>query len=328
MKSISYYLLIGLLIASFYTQTYAQDVHLTQFYHATTYINPAFVGTTPHYRATALYRNQWSGLSDYQFGLASFDYNLSDANSGLGFLTTFEKNSATGFSNMTFNGQYSYRIKLGKTLMLNLGLQASFLSRSIDFSNLKFEDQLLSGTATRENLPSGTKNAFDVSSGLLLYSEKIWFGLSAHHLTRPSMSLLGSEDALNMKISVHTGGKFVLDGSSNESVALMPSIIYLNQNSYQQMMVGTNLLLKPLIIGIWYRGFPLSSSSLGTINQDAIALFAGFTTNGWNVGYSYDITISGLQGSGGSHEITLSYAPWQDIRNRRGTGHIPCPITF
>ncbi len=322
---------IGLaIIVIFSTKIVAQDTHLTQFYHATTYINPAFAGTTPHYRATVLYRNQWSGIPDYQFGLASFDYNWDEAQSGLGFFATYENNGSTGFSNMTFNGQYSFSSKITDNLMLNLGVQASFMSRSLDFSRLKFEDQIRLGVAgvTAERLPSATKNVFDVSGGALIYSSKLWFGLSAHHLNRPSMSILGSEDKLPMRLSAHAGGKFILDDDRYANLVLMPALIYTNQAPFQQLMAGTNLLFKPLIAGIWYRGMPFLSSTLGTTQQDAVALFTGFTTDGWTVGYSYDFTISGLTGAGGSHEITVSFAPLQDTRNKRGTSHIPCPITF
>jgi type IX secretion system PorP/SprF family membrane protein len=323
-----FFILLTLLFVATIGNMVAQDMHLTQFYHATTYINPAFAGTTPHWRATALYRNQWSGIPDYQAGLASFDYNWDENNSGVGFFTTYEKNGSSGFSNMTFNGQYSFRFQLTNKLMVNLGVQASFLSRSLDFSSLRFEDQIISGGATIEKFPTGTKNSFDVSGGALMYSEKIWFGVSVHHLTRPSMSILGSEDVLNMRLSAHFGGKFVLDDSRYQNLVLMPAAVYMNQASFQQMMVGTNLLFKPLIAGVWYRGFPLQSTPAGSLQQDAIALFAGFTTNGLTVGYSYDFTISGLRGGGGSHEITVSFAPLQDTRRKSGTSHIPCPVSW
>lgn len=323
-----YRIFIAIVIFVIPSYILAQDTHLTQFYHATTYVNPAFAGTTPHWRATALYRNQWSGIPDYQFGLASFDYNWDNANSGIGAFTTYEKNGSTGFSNMSLNGQYSFRFRFSNALMMRLGVQASYISRSIDFGALKFEDQLLTGGATAERLPSGTTNTFDVSGGALIYSEKVWFGVSAHHLTRPSMSLLGSEDKLAMRISAHFGGKFVLDDDRYQNLVLMPAAVYLNQASFQQMMVGTNLLFKPMIAGVWYRGFPLQSTPLGSMQQDAIALFAGFTTSGWTLGYSYDFTISGLRGGGGSHEITLSFAPLQDYRRKTGTDHIQCPISF
>lgn len=309
------------------TYVFAQDTHLTQFYYAPTYVNPAFAGATPHWRATALYRNQWSGIPDYQFGLASFDYNWDDANSGVGMFSTYEKNGSSGFSNMTLNGQYSFYFRVSNKLMMRLGAQASYVSRSIDFGALKFEDQLLTGGATAEKLPTGTTNAFDVSGGALIYSNKIWFGVSAHHLTRPSMSLLGSQDVLNMRLSSHIGGKFVFGDPHYENLVLMPAIIYMNQASYHQMMAGTNLIFKPMIVGAWYRGFPLLSTPLGKAMQhDAVALFTGFTASGWTLGYSYDFTISGLRGGGGSHEITLSYAPLQDYRRKKGTKHIQCPF--
>ena len=331
MKTLCYYLLVGLVgTFIFGTQSFAQDLHFTQFYHLPTYINPALAGTTPHYRATALYRNQWAAIPDYQVGVASFDYNLDEVNSGIGFFTTYERNGSTGFSNTTFNGQYAFKMQFTDNLILNLGVQASFMSRSLDFSRLKFEDQIRLGISgvSAEKLPSATKNAFDVSGGAVLYSEKLWVGLAVHHLTRPSLTILGSEDKLPIRISLQMGGKFALDDERYSNVVVMPAFIYLNQSPFQQMMVGSNLLLKPLIVGAWYRGMPFISTPSGATQQDAIALFAGFTTNGWTVGYSYDFTISGLAGAGGSHELSLSFSPAQDMRRKRGTSRIPCPVTL
>jgi type IX secretion system PorP/SprF family membrane protein len=319
--------MISLVLAFSTTLALAQDVHLSQFYSLPTYFNPAFTGATPHYRATVLYRNQWAGLPDYQFGTASFDYNWTDANSGIGGYFTYEKNTATGFQNMTFNGLYAFSFVITPKVQLRMGLQGTFGSRSIDLSNLIFQDQLQNGGATAEKLPTSTVNFFDVSAGGVIYSKNLWLGVSAYHLTKPSLSLLGSADGLPWRMSAQVGGKFNLNPDQGD-ITLMPALLYLNQNSFQQLMLGTNVMIKPLIFGAWYRGFPLKGNTLGSINQDALAFFAGFTANNWLVGYTYDLTISSLRGSGGSHELCISFAPKFDDRLRRGTNHIPCPITF
>lgn len=307
--------------------TYAQDVHLSQFYNLPTYFNPALTGATPHYRATVFYRNQWAALPDYQFGAASFDYNWTDAKSGIGGYFTYEKNTATGFQNMTFNGLYAFGLQLADGLQLRMGLQGSLASRSIDFSTLVFQDQLQTGGGTAEKLPRSTTTFFDVSAGGVLYSEKFWIGASLHHLTKPSISLLGGTDKLAIRMSVQAGGKFNLSPQQGD-ITLLPALLYLNQNTFQQVMIGSNVMAKPLIFGVWYRGFPIQTTPLGSLQQDALSFFGGLTIKDWVVGYAYDLSISKLKGSGGSHEISLTFAPKFDNRMRNNTLHIPCPISF
>jgi type IX secretion system PorP/SprF family membrane protein len=305
----------------------AQDVHHTQFFHTPTYMNPAMVGTTPHYRVTALYRNQWAGIPNYQQGFLSFDYNIDEYSSGIGFTTQYDRNAASGLTNMNFAGQYAFYFSITPKLNMRMGGQVAYLSRSIDFSKLVFQDQLQNGGATAEKLPNNTVNVLDVSVGGVLYTEKFWAGAAIHHLNRPSWGFLGAEDKLPMKMSVHIGGKIILDGQQEE-VYLLPSLQYQMQPPFNQFIAGTNLVVQPLVFGLWYRGTPWQSTPNGTVLQDAFAGYTGIKFDNMMIGYSYDLTISPLVGGGGSHELSITYAPRFDKRHKRHTNSILCPISY
>ena len=58
---------------------------------------------------------------------------------------------------------------------------------------------------------------------------------------------------------------------------------------------------------MWYKGLPFPENKI-IIDHDAVAIIVGVEVDDFNIGYSYDITVSGLAGySGGSHEISLQY---------------------
>jgi type IX secretion system PorP/SprF family membrane protein len=321
---------ITLLMAAFFLVSLlsvAQDVHHTQFFNTPTYMNPAMAGTTPQYRLTALYRNQWSGIPNYQQGFLAFDYNIDEFSSGIGFTAQYDRNASSGLTNMNFAGQYAFYFSITPQLNMRMGGQVAYLSRSIDFSKLVFQDQLQNGGVTAEKLPNNTVNVVDVSAGAVLYTEKFWAGTSIHHLNRPSVGFISGEDKLAMKMSAHIGGKIILDGQQEE-VYLLPSLQYQIQPPFNQMIVGTNLVVQPLVLGAWYRGTPWASTPNGTMLQDAFAGYAGIKFDNMLIGYSYDLTISPLVGGGGSHELSITYAPRFDRRHKKHTNSIICPISY
>src|SRR5258706_13582709 len=75
----------------------AQDPEFSQYYAAPLYLNPAFTGTTDDHRFIMNYRNQWPNIArGYQTLAVSYDYNLYQYNSSVGFLATVDKAVTSG----------------------------------------------------------------------------------------------------------------------------------------------------------------------------------------------------------------------------------------
>ena len=75
----------------------AQDPEFSQYYAAPLYLNPAFAGTSTDHRFIANYRNQWPNIArGYVTTAISYDYNLYQYNSGVGFLATLDKAGTAG----------------------------------------------------------------------------------------------------------------------------------------------------------------------------------------------------------------------------------------
>jgi type IX secretion system PorP/SprF family membrane protein len=293
------------------------------------YLNPAFAGTTPHYRLAAVYRNQWPSIPGaYQVNQFSFDFNWDYYDSGIGVLLTQDRLGLQALSATTVAFQYAYQVNLSRSWALRMGLQAGVQGRSADFSRYIFEDQLINGGATAEEFARLPVIMPDFSAGGLLFNKNFWFGFAAHHLLRPSQSLLDTRDRIERRFSFHTGFKILIDEFSENTTSLAPALLYQRQGIFDQLDMGVNFYYKPLLLGLWYRGLPVRQNIVRMMNQDAIALLAGVNVKGLMVAYSYDITISSLNRSGGAHEITVSYQPWYDRRNKRGTKHINCPVFF
>ena len=324
--------LAGLILCS---KLYAQDPQYSQFYAAPLFLNPAFTGSAKNLRATMNYRNQWPSLSA-NFTTASFsaDYYLDRFRSGVGLLVTTD-NQFSNLKTTDIGATYAYHLKINEGLAVNMGLQGSYVTRSVDFYNLTFGDQLTSrgpnGLPSFDPIASlgPTIKYVDFSGGLLVYGESFWAGASVHHINQPNQSLTGGAAPLPMKISVQAGYKIPLgdyelgNGTGdewNKEKSISPAILYKKQGPYDQLDVGLYLTYSPIVVGLWYRGLPIKKYQDGVNNHDALVFLLGYRQDNFAVGYSYDATISSLgAASGGSHEISLTYT--FDINQDRKPSH-------
>lgn len=322
----------------------AQDIQFTQFYAAPLYLNPAFAGSSMDPRVISNNRIQWTGLGiSKSFNTYAFsaDHFISRYKSGVGLIATYSSAGTGHLKSVDIGGQYSYHIDITNQWKLRPGLQASFVSRSIDFNRLLFGDQIYKdGQApiSQDQFGSETVNFFDFSSGFLLYNRNLWIGMAAHHLNTPNQSLSGVKSKLPLKYAIHGGYKIFITSKSlikknygrQPEASISPAFSYKAQGNFDQLDVGLYFYFEPLILGAFYRGIPLFKSyEKGYANNDAIAALIGFKLNGFTFGYSYDITISKLAvyNSGGSHEISLCYIfdIFEKKRMDKSRKRLPCP---
>jgi type IX secretion system PorP/SprF family membrane protein len=316
----------------------AQDPEFSQYYAAPLYLNPAFSGTASDHRFIANHRNQWPSISNgfvtYAF---SYDYNLANVNSGIGFLLTTDRAGTANMRSTQFNFQYAYRVQLADKWVLSSGLNFGVGFRSIDYNKLIFYDQL---EFNQGNAPSddpaayslGNTSYFDFGAGGLVYSRKVWLGFAISHLNRPNRSLIDEVAEIPVKTSVHGGVRIPLYHGlmkRDRVAAIMPSFVYKQQGRFDQLDIGTYFLYEPVVLGIWYRGIPIKQNVRDNISQDAVVVVLGFQLEKMEISYSYDVTVSELGPStGGTHEIALKYNldVFRGGKTKKKEKYIPCPV--
>ncbi len=292
----------------------AQDPQFTQFYAAPMYLNPAFTGVTYEHRFVANYRNQWPGIKKaYQTYMASYDYNLSDLNSGLGITVMQDRAGTAGLTHTQFGVNYAYHFKISKFAEIRMGANLNYNMKRLDFSKLKFNDQINSGSSISLDAANYEQlNFMDFAAGALLNSTEYWLGLSTKHLTQPNSSLIGDRVPLPLTISLHGGYRFIIEQKSKDLKRYVsPAFNYRHQQKYDQLDIGVYYYHLPLNVGLWYRGLPFKKYEATYSSRETIAVLVGFDITDYNlrVGYSYDLTISklGISNSLGGHEISLIY---------------------
>ncbi len=295
----------------------AQDPQFTQFYAAPMYLNPAFTGLTYEHRFAANYRNQWPGIKTaYNTYMASYDYNLSSLNSGIG---AFVLQDRAGTSNLvtTMGGvNYAYRIKLGKYAEARGGVSLVMNQKKIDYTRLIFNDQFITGSSVSQDAVQADKiSYFDMAVGGLFNSTNYWFGFAARHINQPNASMVGNIDALPVSASLHGGYRFIISARGSGKTKLeefvSASVNLRSEQKYSQLDIGAYYFKSFVNVGIWYRGLPLKHYKLGYPNRESVALLVGLEVpdKNFRVGYSYDVTVSSLKinNTQGSHEVSIVY---------------------
>jgi type IX secretion system PorP/SprF family membrane protein len=310
-----------------------QDIHLTQFYSNPVYLNPAFTGAGICSRLAGTYRNQWPAISNgYVSYIFAADHFISKSNSGIGIIFSNDVAGSGSLRTTSAMASYAYEARLSRKLVFRAGLQAGAGFKSINMNKLLFGDQIARGgnVTTIENAPQ-TAKYFDSNAGVLLYSKDFWIGVSAFHLNRPNEALLATTNStLPVKMSVHGGVKILINkahkGDESGKAYITPAFHYRHQEKFDQLDLGFYFTKSVINIGLWYRGIPmLKAYKAGYSNNDALSFLIGFTTDKFNIGYSYDYTISRLSGNtAGAHEVCLSYqfcAP----KKKKYRLIVPCP---
>lgn len=326
------------------TDLKAQDPQFSQFYAAPLYINPAFTGASGYTRLGVNYRNQWPNLQS-SFKTFSFymDHYLYGANSGIGLIVTTDREGTAGLKSTSIGGSYAYQLKINDNLVFRPGIQYSFVNRNAGFQDLVFANQIdpITGAIDRTITDPSIANqdlsiSFgDVSVGGMLYSRRLFFGAALQHLTEPNQSLIDGDSPLPQRLTIHGGIKFNLgNGPLRKDLtytyaerSITPVFQYKTQGQFSQLDVGAFLHLEPLNLGVHYRGVPFKQFN-NFPNNEAIIFSLGVTTNNFNIGYSFDYTISelGIE-AGGAHEFSMSYFLDfnKPVKVPRDRWRIPCP---
>jgi type IX secretion system PorP/SprF family membrane protein len=324
------FLLISITITSL--GVLAQDAQFTQFYAAPLYHNPAFAGSAFAPRLVVNHRNQWPSLNaNFVTTALSVDTYVEKINSGVG-ISLLNDQQGNRLKSTEISGLYSYQLRVGESNFLRLGLQGTYATKGVDPNGLVFGDQLnnngFTGNPTQD--PVGDKNyynskaskMFDVSSGVLFYNSKTFLGVAVNHITEPNFDYLTKTARSTLGIEPKIYRKYTVNGGVNISLnhlitstpnlerefTITPAFLYKKQGPFSQLDMGAYVTYTPLTLGLWYRGIPLKKVFTGFPNQDALAALVGFRFDNFSIGYSYDLTISGLGStSGGSHEFSISY---------------------
>jgi type IX secretion system PorP/SprF family membrane protein len=307
MKHMKKYILV-LVVLIYSISGYSQDPEFTQFYANPIYLNPAFAGSAYGPRVALNYRNQWPSITGgFVTYAASYDQHLDILSGGLGAQVIYDRAGNGGLSTTVGSMVYSYMLRVNSKFAIKAGIEASLISKSIDYGKLIWGDQITrnGGVSLPTNEPPldhgvySTNTVTDFSAGIIGFTKKIYAGVAVNHISEPMISFYqDSKSILPMKITAHAGLMLPLDNNRNPRNFFSPNIMYQTQQKFSQFNIGAYYMRDYFVAGAWFR----QTSE----NLDAIMILLGVKKESVKIGYSYDITYSDARlGAIGSHEISV-----------------------
>jgi type IX secretion system PorP/SprF family membrane protein len=317
LKFVIYVLLISLSIV----EVKAQDPIFTQYFLVPETLNPAFTGTLITGYTGLIHRSQWPNESrriDTEYAFINGPIGP-ERNMGLGLTILNQREVFTNYNYVQVNGVYSYNVNLNYDWRLRLGLEAGYGNKNFNFSSLLLEDQInindgaiSGGSVDPSVLNSNDKIDFlDISSGILLYSDKAWFGASLKHLNKPNIAFTANATIpLEMFFSIHSGYSLSLDETHlsffPDQTNLLLTASYMRQAEYNRLDFGTALEFKPLILGVIASTNPEGKSNNSHF-LTSVNLFSSIQLDRFVFAYSYDINTSKIGNTRGVHELSLTW---------------------
>src|SRR5688500_399385 len=288
-----------------------QDPSFSQFFSSPLNINPSLTARiNSKWRVIANLRDQWIGpASPYASATISYDTRALEKQMsentvfGIGGMLMYNS-SMRGIHKASFASlNLSYNVLLAADAVehrIGIGIGGIYGNKSVDFSRLYFPEQFI-GTGFDQNLPTGETSLSEMkpylsSSAGVLYSitgtySNFDIGAAAYHLNKPKQTFLEDKNQyLPMRYVAHANFETYL----TDVFLLTTNAIYQQQAKTNYFSVGgalgyyltsdyfnqTDVLLNA---GLWYW------------SNNAIVPYLGLTYSNFQVGLSYDITISKLR---------------------------------
>ncbi len=284
---------LGLLIV-FQEANAQQDPQYTQYMYNMNVVNPAYAGSKESLSITALYRNQWTGISDNPVTFTFSAHSPLGDKVGVGLSAI--KDELGPVSETNVNADFSYTLELGKTLYLALGIKAGATFQDVGLTDLELQDP------NDPFFSEDINNVYPtVGAGAFLYGDNFYLGISVPNFLS-SVHLDETIDGEAIKFGSETQHFFATAGyvfQLSDNVKLKPSTMV-------KAAFDSPISFDANLNALFYEKFEIGASYRW---DDSFSAIVGFQIlEPLRIGYAYDYITSDLSAvAGASHEIIITW---------------------
>lgn len=320
--------------------SYAQDIHFSQYAASPLNLNPALTGFfNGSVRAFLNHRNQWASVTvpyltfSGGFDLQLFTNKYKRNAFGVGIVANADRAGDSKFGTIQGMLSLSYMQSLDRsnTNLLSFGISAGLAQRTIDYTKLFFDKQFNGyyfdpSMYNSENFQVNSFLFYDINAGVYWNyrwadNQTIDAGIAVYHINTPGQSLLKNND-------IKLARKWVFFANPNiglgDKFDLIPAIMLSVQGTYTEVIYGFKTLFSKD-----KKYYERTTFGIGVYSRhnDALIISADMEYKGFTIGLSYDVNYSDLNKASnykGGYEISLQYLYSQ--RKHKRSKEIPCPI--
>lgn len=308
----------------------SQDFHLSQFDAFSQYLNPAMTGMfNGDYRINLHYRNQWASVISKPFttGGIGFDKTSKKFNQLKfgGYVLNYLAGSGNyNVLNAILSGAYDMGIKKSNN-HIALGVQAGVINKSVNMSNIYFENQYNTQNGGGFNSATPNSELFnntsiilpEINLGILYYYSNTqsrinpFLGFSVFHLTQPKETFFNIDNQLPRRYVAQGGFKINISERNQVNIHALAQ----QQTNVQELalnMMGMFYLQNNNVCLLYGFSYRINK------NVDADVVSLGIKWRDFTYRVGYDINISALQtysNKRGGFEMSLIYIHRRPISN-------------
>lgn len=286
--------LVATLLMIFNCQMFAQqDPAFAQYWRLESQYNPAAVGRTSEAIITGAYQLHAIGFDNSggtMFLSGSTAFNMGKYRQGVG--VAFQNDEFGLFSHKRIAAQYAFHTKLFGGI-LSIGIEADLLTESLQGSKADLAD----GNDPAFPTSDLNGNRIDASAGIFYQYKNFYAGVSALHLTAPTVKLGERNEIKYERLYNFTAGYNIK--TKSPFITLIPSIMFRTDLADYRADITARLQYandrKRFFFGASYAP------------QHSATLFIGGMFQGIELCYSYEANTEGMGIEAGHHELTLGY---------------------
>jgi type IX secretion system PorP/SprF family membrane protein len=337
----------------------AQTPQYSQFWLDKLGTNPALAGDDMGLNINTVTRTQWTRITSHfnTFGLCGDVYFPGGGGTGLGVGLNAQSNTeGEGYlRTQKFETAFSGWGTFGSVADFSLGISAGVINKEItNPDGLLFSDQLdpvvgaIYPTGYQfDNLQTGFKGTINVGftgrlflrpdqrrRGPIPFSKYIMFGGSMSNVSRAQLTFNDNSTFTTPVRYTFHGAINITNGNAKDffQMVIQPYAIFQREQDFRSTTIGSRFFIQQFQ---WFTAFRWGSIDrlyerdavvFGMVLAKPLGSGSRESNSIINISYSFDLTINGigLQESGGTHEIGLSYR-WKgwhyDSNVMRSQGH-------
>ncbi|PKQ65594.1 hypothetical protein BZG02_00900 [Labilibaculum filiforme] len=278
-----------------------EEIRFSNHKYNRLFYNPAYAGNTGFMEAVLAYRNQWVGVDGSpETALVSFQAPINYTNSGVGLVAYQNKFGIQ--SDIAIFLNYAYQIQISHEGKLSMGLQAGFINKQVNWTELTFYDPNPS-SANDALIPDNNISTWVPNFGLgfYYYTPDYYFSLSIPRLLSNDQP---STEGISNNMNFDSKSLFYYLGAGinlpiNSEIDFAPSVLFVGSHK------TSNLI----------------NINLDFIHNSGVSVGAGYRSDGTWAGllgyqltqklrfsYSYEKSYGNYPTKGyTNHEIILNY---------------------